>query len=71
MIRSFFAQGMTNTGTGARLTSFCETLPSRSPATCPMPRRPTTIASACLSRAISMIAGAVSPPRDSSANRQL
>lgn len=46
---------MTITGSGARLSSFCETLASSRPAIRPSPRRPTTIASSSFSCAMSMI----------------
>ena len=58
------AHGMTVNGKGERTTSFCETLPSNSPATRPAPRLPTTMASAFISCAISMIVCAASPVRD-------
>ena len=46
---------------GARLATFCDTLPSSKPASCPRQRRPTTIASSCSRRAVSMIPSAGSP----------
>ncbi len=55
---------MTITGSAARLTSFCDTLPSRSRATGPAPRLPTTMTSAAFSFAMSMIDCATSPERD-------
>ena len=55
------SHGTTSTAHGANATTFCDTLPNSSPASRPLPRRPTTIRSACLSRADCMIAWAGSP----------
>ena len=64
-LKCLLDQGMTVMGIGERLTSLCETLPSSSPVTGPVPRLPTTISSIFFSCAISMIVGAGSPLRDS------
>ncbi len=53
--------GTTITAQGARLVSFCETLPSRRPSRRPRPRRPATIASACLRLTVSISTSAGSP----------
>jgi len=53
--------GTTSTAHGARLTSFCETLPSTRPAIRPRPRLPTTTTSRFNQRAVSRIVCAASP----------
>ena len=49
---------------GARVATFCDTLPRSNPARRPWPRRPITIASTCSRRAVAMITSAGSPPQD-------
>ena len=53
--------GTTITMQGARLATFCDTLPSNSPASRPRPRLPTAIASTCSRWAASIMASAASP----------